>query len=326
VAIEIEMDVYFGLPNPRWTLLPDEAVHFQRMAATGQLPAVHITMDMTGKAGYRGMIVRATGADVATLAKAKLPPLFRVNSILAKGKPSSTEGWLLDRAAEWHPEFHDTPLVADRQTSMVNGRPATGLIGSAGDASLTRAACSVYLTPDLHLHNWNDHDAIRLNNNCYNFGSNHATGTFAQPGRKHPATYPGGVWKMPLNDTNVTKDEVLHGASLDGYKTTCNGNDAVCALVIAPINGHMPMGDYHWYRRTENINGQFRWSHKPGGGFAMNHDLIKGAWPPAESQNPITDPYPKCAPYNGTNETDLYTQWGGYVWNPNGHRTDNDIV
>jgi hypothetical protein len=112
---------------------------------------------------------------------------------------------------------------------------------------------------------WNDNNGIQFNNNCYNYGCNIQTGTFAQPGRATGNEY-----------TAFTCQEVTKGALSDGLvahscDTDCTGCCHKVALVMAPG------WDFHWYRLDDNG----MWSHKPGGTPATNVD---------NSGNLISDP------------------------------------
>ena len=103
-------------------------------------------------------------------------------------------------------------------------------------------------------------------NNCYNYGCNKATDTFAQPG------YASGHWPTTIDCPGVTGGALSDGlvARADGQQAAGNCEHTV-ALVIAP--GY----DFHWYRLDDNG----MWSHKPGGSPARNVD---------DSGNPISDP------------------------------------
>lgn len=110
---------------------------------------------------------------------------------------------------------------------------------------------------------WNYYTYIRSNNNCYNYGNNKRTDTYAQPGRASGQSF-------SLNCTSVGDAAVSDGISrISG--TSCPSGEMKIALAIAPG------WDYHWYRRDSNGY----WSHKPGGTYATNLD---------NSGNLITNP------------------------------------
>ncbi len=112
-------------------------------------------------------------------------------------------------------------------------------------------------------------------NNCYNYATNKATNTFAQPGRAY-------FGFNPIDQNSLSCTEVRSFASLDGTLQTFQGKETFLfagfgeatqcptdrpsrlALVVAP--GF----DYHWYRRDSASGGQ--WSHKRGKTNAKNVD------------------------------------------------------
>ena len=117
---------------------------------------------------------------------------------------------------------------------------------------------------------WNDGDGIQLHNNCYNYGCDIQTNTFAQPGRAHGITL---VWPADMNCAAVTAgaiaDKLVQVNCDDGCG--CSECRHQVALVIAPN------WDYHWYRKDRDG----KWTHKPGSTPASNLD---------NNGNIITDP------------------------------------
>lgn len=117
---------------------------------------------------------------------------------------------------------------------------------------------------------WNNDPYVQGHNNCYNYGCDIQTNTYAQPGRAH------GIllnWPADMNCTAVT-----NGAQADGLVPVncdqgcgCSACRHQVALVISPG------WDYHWYRKDRDG----KWSHKMGGSPATNLD---------NSGNIITDP------------------------------------
>jgi hypothetical protein len=95
-------------------------------------------------------------------------------------------------------------------------------------------------------------------NNCYNYGTDVLTNTFAQPCR-------GTDHKWEDN----TSEDVKRAAISDGFEWVGNKYPAdglekahYVALLIWPDN------NFHWVRLDSNGE----WSHKPGGTPVMNHD------------------------------------------------------
>lgn len=96
---------------------------------------------------------------------------------------------------------------------------------------------------------WNDPMHVN-DNNCYNYGTNRQTDSFAQPGEASGKEF-----------TDLTCASVYAAASADlGLTPTAffpyNGkdDDTLIALVVSPDF------DFHWYRRDDNG----KWSHKMG--------------------------------------------------------------
>ena len=105
-------------------------------------------------------------------------------------------------------------------------------------------------------------------NNCYNYGANWRTDTFAQPGHGSGT----GLSSLSI-------PEVLRCAKSDGFSDVCVGGKKNRTIKIWFCV--WPGVDYHWYRQTQPVGGQERWCHKMGGTPARNTD---------DSGQPITDP------------------------------------
>ena len=110
---------------------------------------------------------------------------------------------------------------------------------------------------------WNDPDIVKCNN-CYNYGCNIRTDTYAQPGYAHNVSH------------STTCPTVSTAALADGLESShvekrCRDCSHIVALVIAPGE------DYHWYRQDDNG----LWSHKMASWPAGNLD---------GSDNIITNP------------------------------------
>jgi hypothetical protein len=112
---------------------------------------------------------------------------------------------------------------------------------------------------------WNDSGTVQFNNNCYNYGNNKRTDTFAQPGKR------SGDYPNAMACADVAAAAVNDGVEKAPASGVCPGTKDKIALVVDPGT------DYHWYRL--GTNGM--WSHKPGGTQATNLDA---------SGNPIPNP------------------------------------
>jgi hypothetical protein len=113
---------------------------------------------------------------------------------------------------------------------------------------------------------WNDNGQVQWNNNCYNYGTNYRSDTYAQPGLANNAMY-----------NTISCSDVKAGAIADALIDSPRANNK------CPKEGHLvalvvgPGWDFHWYRKGRNG----RWTHKPGGTQATNLD---------NSGDVITDP------------------------------------
>lgn len=137
------------------------------------------------------------------------------------------------------------------------------------------------------------------NNNCYAYGTNIATNSFAQPGRKsgYLLTSEDQVTfekfgeavrsyaeKDGLIYVGTTKDELLQYKS-DNFKSGMEGH--FTALLISPRSEILAdkdlewPGDYHWVRCDNSSEGCDSWSQKDGNDQVTNFDF---------AGNLITDP------------------------------------
>jgi hypothetical protein len=267
---EVELDIFSGRPNPRWTLDEREEAELIERMLDRTVPFV-APMDTDGYLGYRGFVVRASGAGAAKLSAAGLPTTFRVRDGLGQSIDLGAESWLLATGAPATIPGHVVSAAADRLS-----RPSDAL-----------ARCKPYFTSSTDFSDWNG-QWWTGQNNCYNYGSNFRTDTFAQPGRGAGDMYDA-----------INVPEILAAAERDGYVLECASRKAIhVGFAIWPGT------DYHWWRRTEPVGGERRWCHKPGGTPVRNVD---------SSGNPITDP--------STCNRGGYTVWGHFMFHK-GKRND----
>jgi len=132
------------------------------------------------------------------------------------------------------------------------------------------------------------------NNNCYAYGTNIATNSFPQPGRKSGYLLTADDFKKPFNDIGelvksyAVKDGLVYvGTTMDElmqYKSD-NSNSVLeghfAGLLISPGGNHDWPGDYHWARCDNSSESCDSWSQKDGGDQVTNFDF---------AGNPITDP------------------------------------
>jgi hypothetical protein len=150
-------------------------------------------------------------------------------------------------------------------TVLATGDKVTATQVVAGTSSVASAAVTVKPdgAPPYDPTPWNQ-PAHQGSNNCYNYGCNIMTDTFAQPGRAHSADLP---WPFTCGDVDTSaKADGLTGAP----EKVCSGCVHRVALVVSPQKSTTPptIHDYHWYR----LDATGRWSHKPGDGKATDKD------------------------------------------------------
>ncbi len=116
---------------------------------------------------------------------------------------------------------------------------------------------------------WNDGDGVQYNNNCYNYGCDIQTNTYAQPGAAH------GIFltQADMNCQAVTNGAITDALVLVNCDEGCGCSECRHQVALAI----WPGVDYHWYRKDRDG----RWSHKVGGSPATNLD---------NSDNLISDP------------------------------------
>lgn len=130
------------------------------------------------------------------------------------------------------------------------------------------------------------------NNNCYAYGSNIATNTYPQPGRRSGYLITGDDYRQPFD---ALGELVSSYAGKDGLvfvgKTMAEVlqfkagsqrlNGHFVALMVSPAGDANWPGDYHWARCDNSAGGCDSWSQKDGKDQVTNFDF---------AGNPITDP------------------------------------
>jgi hypothetical protein len=291
--IKIELDIFSGNPNPRWTLSTKEADElFDRVMADKTIASPPKSV---GNLGYRGFIIDADEQQSERFKRDNIPSRFYIS----KGRDTGTEKMLLDSTNAAGSTSDDVRQVA--QDSIISANQAWAkyweqnvesnqekpnevehigpTIGSPTPdiapgtppslepkGQMSAAACGpLALTSDTNFSFWND--STMSWNNCYNFAANWKSNTFAQPGRKSNTPW------TSLDCGNTPGVSIGYSAAFDGFTIGCwSGWEQLTALVIWPGT------DYHWYRLCANNH----WCHKPGMTPARNYD---------DSGNWIFDPF-----------------------------------
>jgi len=252
--LEVELDIFSGMPNPTWVLSRrQEGTLFELLKAEpNQISPVTISHTRLGL-GYRGLIVRQIKTDDGVWDKAMrarrapFPDEFRVG--IKTAKRDSAAHWLVKTASRQGARLRDEVQdVVSRGVALVPVlRVPAGPTYRIYPKRIEEAevAVDVPYKPGTKKHetwwacgsNYFRANASFFNdpahvgrNNCYCFASNHrADVRYALPGRRggHPAV-------------SITCGGVIDGLRADGWKDGCQPNGLTIAMVI------WPNYDYHF--------------------------------------------------------------------------------
>ena len=261
--LTVTIDVFSGRPNPvvefTGRKLQDALKRLDpgtrakpREAGLPRIPTL----------GYRGLEVELSGG-----AKVRgLPRSFRVADGLAIGPDFAValgdEGFEDFICGTKLPDIPPLKPRLDEYRDLIDFWRRKHWPGEIIWPHRRRCRCAPLYEPSV----WNV-SPIQGANNCYNYGTNYRTDTYAQPGMG--AT---GVVNYVMTCAAVRPLAVQDGLEdAPGADNKCPGEGHLVALVVSPNY------DYHWYRKGRNG----LWSHKMGGTPATNLD---------NSNNLITDP------------------------------------
>ena len=270
--LEIELDIFSGMPNPTWKLSKrQEATLYEMLRADpAQMTRVAASDTRLGL-GYRGLIVRQIKPDAgawnkATSARrAPFPIEFRLGRQPAK-KASAAE-WLMKTAdrqgARIADAVHEVVSLGVVLTPLLPGpRDPAAKIDRKRVPKAEIAADVPYDLRSKHHETWwacgsnyfsananyfND-PAHVTRNNCYCFASN------VMPDIRY--ALPGKLGGRPA--ASMDCGSVIDGLRADGWNDGCQPNGLTIAMVIWPGQ------DYHFYRLVTG-GPYWWWGHKPGG-------------------------------------------------------------
>lgn len=300
--LRITIDMFSGRPNPRWEVAGSQAVECLQRISRNPEVAVSLRSGFAGL-GMRGLIIEIPDENVA--AQYHLPAVFRLANGTSQDEVKALEiaGIILETNPEFDEAFKQKVLTEiellqkktpelPRDLESVISEPEDFEASGASDvpppepSTIADGRCEVEIGR-MNLPFWNGQKYWLINNNCYNYGTNRRTNTYAQPGKYS---------NKPISPTLYS---VMRAAVSDGAKSqgTCQPSAQkprwVMALVTVPDN--FPDWDYHWYREHETGI----WGHKVGQSIATDRD---------NSGNIIKNP--ELA------DRGHYTEWGGYFYAP----------
>lgn len=187
------MSIYSGCPDPSWKLHPGHESlkriqeHHERAKSSNVSYARHQT---EAKLGYRGFLVQHKDSEHADLIVGPHTQEFQKALLDTMPKELKTG------------DFHEMVI---QMISTSRAPPDTAKVEPAVPGAPPPQVKGISDAPILDLPKWNTNPYITHNNNCYNYGNDRITNTFAQPGRAtgHPIR-------------NMTAEEVKAAAISDG--------------------------------------------------------------------------------------------------------------
>jgi hypothetical protein len=259
MKLRITIDIFSGRENPVIELTGKEAQEaIDRLRPARKIKKGEMGLPPTPTLGYRGLIIEQTDEQVKNI-----PKVFR----LAHGDMfgprlahRATDEAFEDFICGTKGPFRELPLgekfpifVKKEMERFREVRAKWQWGGKIIWPRTNPCRCAPLYEPDW----WNDGGQKQFNNNCYNYGTNYRTDTFAQPGKAAGAMY------TALTCASVkpaaVKDELIDSPNANNK---CPAEGHLVALVIAPN------WDFHWYRKGRNGY----WSHKPGSTAVTNLD------------------------------------------------------
>ncbi|MBK8610606.1 MAG: hypothetical protein IPL84_11880 [Chitinophagaceae bacterium] len=283
MPVKLTLDIFSGRPNPEMTLTDAAARDlFKKISFSSLRKTNEKTAPFPSVLGYRGLRIEQTGRTI----NKDLPLVMHYahDMVYADGKAARAEGGLESILFDNFKNLQGTKGLTDfRRTTetllkdylekrkLYNDGYFRNIEIFRDVIIVLKPVCPCAPAPDLAA--WNTNPSVTGSNNCYNYGTNYRTDTFAQPGKAA-----GQQWNN-LAACNVPAPGISAktGAISDGLvdKPTQDNKCISPGHLVALVNA--PNYDYHWYRKGPNG----RWSHKPGSTPATLLD---------NSGNLITDP------------------------------------
>lgn len=274
--LKITVDVFSGRPNPTWIMGDKRGDELLKKISRKKQIISRSDKGYNGL-GFRGIKLELLGDETSSN---KLPSTFKIADGLAKDQKASIDlaREIVDQMTRYERAnmdvFRLTPIDKriqkvilgsieqyERDVKRIQKYIRIKIRWPIGPIRVTvkdsECKSCKYEESRFNPDFWNADPYVRANNNCYNYGRNWKTNTFAQPGRHSGATASSmscsAVKTAAMNDGLVERCDCLPKSEYPRR---------LVALVIAPGI------DYHWYRKQ---TGGF-WGHKPGGTAARNYD------------------------------------------------------
>jgi hypothetical protein len=260
MALQITIEAFSGRPNPTVTIDgAEEEELIARLKPSKRAPGaarVHPEWVL----GYRGIYFEQVGGK-----RRQFPRRFRLAGGVLRGEKlghTPVDPMLEDficgstgplRRAQLDPDVLEGIREQMRDLTAIDWSK----IKPGSWPKRPTCPCAPLYEPNW----WNDGANKQAHNNCYNYGTNYRTDTFAQPGRASGNPYPWPITCAGVKPGAVSDDLIDN----PNANNKCPREGHLVALVVSPGPAFI---DFHWYRKGSNG----RWTHKPGGGQATNLD------------------------------------------------------
>jgi len=279
MPITLTVDVFSGRPNPTVVVSgPEEEELLERLRPEGKVDAEEVAHLAEPRLGYRGVVV-----DIEGKRPRGVPPSLRVvNGVALTGKKpfrvadDGFEDFICGSEGPLRP-IHGREEELPRLLREELHRAFEEMV----DWERIREKLKPRVEPGcqcapLYEPAWWNVPAIQPYNNCYNYGTNIRTNTFAQPGKAAGAQY--GSLSCSAVRTAALADDLIDAPKANNK---CPEKGHLVAMVI------WPEVDYHWYRKGETGY----WSHKPGSTAVTDRDSSGALIPDPRTANrgPYTD-------------------------------------
>lgn len=247
--LSVEALVFSGTPNPQVTLSEEKRQALCDIVTSGNSAVKVPTCRVLGFTGWQACA--GDDCDVfrghSDIDELLMPAFdFETDDVMQHVKEES------QRLSSGDGDVH----CPEEEPQEVPDSDCTGPIRGSDDAH------------DIHYDVQNDVNGCfvtkQSDNNCYNYGNDVLTNTFAQPGRG-TGVCPPNTRPCVENTCEAVKNAAIH----DGLQWV--GTELPTSL---PEKGHYvslhiwPNSNFHWLRMDANM----KWSHKPGGSPVRNYD------------------------------------------------------
>ncbi|KYK28759.1 MAG: hypothetical protein AYK19_05550 [Theionarchaea archaeon DG-70-1] len=272
--LQITVDIFSGRPNPSWVVDEKEAKDVLKEITTNREVVAEVGSGHQGL-GYRGVLLEPLAEDMRD--EYNLPSSFMIANGGSGDEKKGLE--IAKRMVDNMPRYSArdetiaalTPLdeelrgfLLEQMTAfpkvMAREIPKPVRVTEPDEPKVEERAAKVCYIELCRFNPgfWNNDPYVRQNNNCYNYGRNCRTDTFAQPGRASGSPVP-----FPPTCDSVTKGALSDGAHRR-YDCFPDSEKPRWFMAMAIWPGR----DYHWYRKSS----EGFWGHKPGGTAARNYD------------------------------------------------------